>query len=207
MPFNSLFFRVFYFGTIYLKRVGLADIGSRDINQEIFDTMSSLYTLQEVRDCASKFNLKVTPEEIFDFWEKKGWKTKKGENVHSLVVAVTVANGSINYSRNKDFYTAKERELKKEYRAKVVTKIKERAKPKPKPYERYSDQLNRQEWRAFRQFILVVRKAECEICGNKTELQIHHLRYVENRKAWEYLPDDMMVLCRRCHKAVHNIKE
>ena len=151
------------------------NIGSRDITQEIFDAMNSLYTLQEVRDCASKFNLKVTPEEIFEFWEAKGWKTKKGENVHSLIVAVTVANGSINYSRNKDFYIAKERERRKEYRSKVVEKIKGRANPKPKPYEKYSDQLQRKEWIAFRQFIFVVRNAECEICGNKTELQIHHL--------------------------------
>lgn len=82
--------------------------------------MNSLYTLEEVKDCALKLKVKTTPEEIYNFWESKGWKTKKGTYVQSLIVAVTVANGSINYSKNKDFYKAKERELAKARRENSV---------------------------------------------------------------------------------------
>lgn len=109
-----------------------------------------LYTLQEVRECATKLKVKTTPEEIYDFWEKKGWKTKKGGFVQSLVVAVTVANGSINYSKNKDFYKSKERKLAAERRENVAKAIKKRKEKISKPYERYSDQLERYEWKAFR---------------------------------------------------------
>lgn len=166
----------------------------------------SLYTLQEVMDCVIKHNIKTTPEEIFNFWETRGWKTKKGNYVHSLVVAVTVADGSINYSKNKDFYKAKERALATERREKVVKAVKKAKEKKFKPYEQYSDQLERREWKAFRQFIFAVRGKKCEICGHdKTELHIHHLQYIQGRKAWEYIPDDMMVLCRNCHRLAHGI--
>ena len=166
----------------------------------------SLYTLQEVRACVNKHNIKTTPEEIYNFWEKKGWKTKKGDYVQSLVVAVTVANGSINYSKNKDFYKSKERKLAAERRENVAKAIKKRKEKISKPYERYSDQLERYEWKAFRQFIFAVRGRKCEVCGHdNTELHIHHLRYIQERKAWEYLPDDMMVLCRNCHRLAHGI--
>ena len=168
--------------------------------------MNSPYTLQEVTECALKLKVKTTPEEIFNFWESKGWKTKKGIRVQSLVVAVTVANGSINYSKNKDFYIAKERKLAKERRENVAKAIKKRKEKISKPYERYSDQLDRPEWKAFRQFIFVVRGRRCEVCGkDNIELHIHHIKYIQGRKAWEYIPDDMMVLCRGCHRLAHGI--
>lgn len=93
--------------------------------------MNSPYTLQEVTECALKLKVKTTPEEIFNFWESKGWKTKKGIRVQSLVVAVTVANGSINYSKNKDFYKAKERKLAKERRENVAKAIKNARRKSP----------------------------------------------------------------------------
>lgn len=167
--------------------------------------MKSLYTLQEVMDCASKLSLKVTPEEIFNYWEEKGWKTKKGTFISSLHLAINVANGTINYVKNKDFYKKKEKQLALERKGEVSKAIKERVKPKSKPYQKYKDQLNRPEWLAFRQFIFAVRGKECEVCGCKHELQVHHLRYFENRRAWEYTSEDVMVLCKNCHRTAHGL--
>lgn len=167
----------------------------------------SLYTLQEIREYVSKHkSVTTSPEDIFSYWQSKKWKTKKGVNVRSISAAVSCAHGTLNYFKNKEIYKSKEKKIKTKYKEMVASARKERANPKPKPYQRYSDQLNRPEWKAFRQFIFAVRNKECELCGAKTYLQIHHLRYVENRRAWEYLPEDMMVLCDKCHKKVHGIQ-
>ena len=164
----------------------------------------SLYTIDEIRDYISRHkSIVATPEDVFSYWENKCWKTLKGEYVKTLSTAINVVNGLVCSQQNKELFRSK----KKKYAHLVAEKRKERVTPKQKPFERYKDQLSRPEWIAFRQFILVVRKAECEICGSKHSLQIHHLRYIENRKAWEYLPDDIMVLCRKCHKMAHGIDE
>lgn len=164
----------------------------------------SLYTIDEIRDYISRHkSIVATPEDVFSYWENKGWKTLKGEYVKTLSAAINVVNGLICSKQNRNSFHLK----KEKYANLVAEKRKERVSPKLKPFERYKDQLSRPEWIAFRQFILVARKAECEICGSKHNLQIHHLRYIENRKAWEYLPDDIMVLCRKCHKMAHGIDE
>lgn len=163
--------------------------------------MKPIYSLQDIRDYVSKHPSIISkPEEIFLFWESKNWKTLKGTLVSSLSAAVASANGALNYSKNKDLYISKQKEFKSKY-LKVAKDNKQ-----PKAFEQYTDQLHQPEWEAFRQFIFVVRKRKCELCGSKVHLQVHHLHYIKDRKAWEYLPSDVMVLCHKCHKSAHNIK-
>ena len=41
------------------------------------------------------------------------------------------------------------------------------------------------------------------ICGDeKTELQIHHKKYVADKLPWESLNKDLITLCKHCHDAV-----
>lgn len=68
----------------------------------------------------------------------------------------------------------------------------------------YSEQLKDLRWLAFRKCVLSIRGARCELCGNTKTLQIHHPVYINGRKAWEYTCNEVVVLCRDCHKAVHN---
>lgn len=35
-------------------------------------------------------------------------------------------------------------------------------------------------------------------------LQVHHLRYIEGKLAWEYNDDDLITLCKECHMLIHN---
>ncbi len=70
----------------------------------------------------------------------------------------------------------------------------------------YRSQLETKQWKDFRKLIFSQRGKRCEMCGATTNIQIHHLQYITGRKAWEYTPNDVMVLCRDCHKKIHNIK-
>jgi len=34
-------------------------------------------------------------------------------------------------------------------------------------------------------------------------MQIHHKRYIDNRKVWEYCDNDLITLCKKCHTSLH----
>ena len=40
---------------------------------------------------------------------------------------------------------------------------------------------------------------------NEKKLNIHHVKYINNRFAWEYLPSDVLVVCESCHRNIHKI--
>jgi hypothetical protein len=78
----------------------------------------------------------------------------------------------------------------------------------------YEKQLNRPEWKAFRDRVFDAQReriggpALCQQCGQDEHakpLQVHHTRYVAGRSAWEYDTADVKVLCRECHEHLHGI--
>ena len=85
-------------------------------------------------------------------------------------------------------------------------KIEEKIENATEGHQLYKDQLKDPRWDAFKKFVLIVRKRRCEICGSKEGLQVHHPQYIAGRKAWEYTCNEVQVLCRDCHRKVHNIK-
>lgn len=70
----------------------------------------------------------------------------------------------------------------------------------------YNRQLKSKEWKNFRKKVFKIKGKKCEICGSTKQLNIHHPFYTKGKLAWQYNPSDMMVLCRDCHKNIHNIK-
>jgi 5-methylcytosine-specific restriction endonuclease McrA len=64
--------------------------------------------------------------------------------------------------------------------------------------------LKDEKWKAFRWFVMKVRGEKCETCGSTENLQVHHLKY-KKVKAWEYTCNDVIVVCRDCHKRLHGI--
>lgn len=78
----------------------------------------------------------------------------------------------------------------------------------------YQEQLMKQEWAEFRHRVL--REAvidedtgpQCNQCGateRQTSLHIHHKKYRNGRKAWEYETSEVKVLCADCHEHLHGI--
>src|SRR5215469_4234657 len=48
-----------------------------------------------------------------------------------------------------------------------------------------------------------IRHKRCQVCGSKQRLNVHHLVYRPN--PYEVELCDLMVLCRLCHKRVHQL--
>lgn len=68
----------------------------------------------------------------------------------------------------------------------------------------YSDQLQTKEWKLKRFHILLRDKFKCYFCGylNKNN-HVHHKRYIEGLKAWEYDDSELITVCRDCHRKIH----
>lgn len=71
----------------------------------------------------------------------------------------------------------------------------------------YAEQLRDPRWQRRRAERLAACDYTCKKCGDtKTELNVHHRKYVRGRKPWEYDDHELDVLCRPCHEAEHNQK-
>ena len=154
-------------------------------------------TLKMFEEYCAVHLLDVPPEEVYNHYFKKGWKGTEGRIISSIEVMCNAWNG-VWIQHHKKMNKSKTR--KKVAQMEVLNHAKEE-------YTAYKDQLEDPNWKAFRSFIFKVRGTKCEICGSKKNLQIHHPRYQENCKAWEYTCKDVIVVCDDCHKKIHGIKD
>lgn len=138
----------------------------------------------------------ATLDQILEYWGKKNWLTTKGEKVATVSAAVNVVNSFVIQQKRKkgvvDFDKVYQR---KNEESEWVNKK-----------DPYYNQLSMDQWKAYREFIFSVRGKKCEVCGKPNKLNIHHKEYIKNRFAWEYLPNEVMVLCCDCHRYIHKIK-
>lgn len=67
----------------------------------------------------------------------------------------------------------------------------------------YSEQLTHPLWLKRRAQIFNNKGRKCSKCGSSQNLQVHHLRYVWGKMAWEYKDKDLIVLCDSCHEKAH----
>lgn len=59
-----------------------------------------------------------------------------------------------------------------------------------------------EKWKSFRNGIIKERGRKCEKCGqDKGEIHAHHLTY---ERFMNELPEDIQLLCKACHMAIHN---
>lgn len=152
------------------------------MNKDLFDK-------NEIANYIKNKGIAVSADFVVAYWREKEWKTLKGEPVKSISAAINSCNSL--YIENK------RREMRLKQSKNKADSLKE--------FIIYKEQLQSEEWKSFRDFIFTVKGKICENCGRTTKLQIHHKKYISGRKAWEYLPQDLMVLCEKCHKKIHDI--
>jgi hypothetical protein len=70
-------------------------------------------------------------------------------------------------------------------------------------HKEYFNLLNNPLWIKFRHIILSKKGYKCEQCGSKKTLAIHHPYYEQDKNPWDYKPEEMEILCRRCHYKHH----
>jgi hypothetical protein len=72
----------------------------------------------------------------------------------------------------------------------------------------YAEQLGHPNWQRVRLRILERADWQCEECGNTDkQLHVHHKFYIKGRMVWEYSDDELMALCKDCHKDHHESSE
>ena len=131
-------------------------------------------TLSMIREQVKRRHFDADPEWIYNYYKARDWKNTKGKVFATL--EIMVGTGNSYFANGK--------------------------KPKyPSIY--YDQQLKDERWFAFREFIFAVREKRCEQCGAADNLQIHHPKYIAGRLAWEYTCNEVQVLCRKCHAAIH----
>ena len=179
-------------------------------------------TFMQVEIYIAEKGLYTSPQDVFDYWDKKNWLTQKGIPVKTLEAAINVVNGIVIAKKEKEVYKntseemsldvkgrRKARKARREILRQEIRETKKKAKEvsyenhQPKPYIGYTDQLEDRRWKAFRWFVFQVRGDKCEVCGSTKNLQVHHTLYNKNCKAWEYSCKDVMVVCRECHRKIH----
>ena len=101
----------------------------------------------------------------------------------------------------------KEELLNKKKRLKEDEPIKETKNKKRynKKFIPYHEQLIDKRWLNKRKQVFKFKGHKCSVCGSTINLQIHHLRYLKDKYAWEYKMKDLVVLCECCHKRKHCI--
>jgi len=68
----------------------------------------------------------------------------------------------------------------------------------------YSEMLKSPKWQKKRLEIMERDGWKCTVCGNtENQLQVHHVKYINGRKPWEYENDELKTLCIDCHKDEH----
>ena len=95
----------------------------------------------------------------------------------------------------------------KEKKVNSTKKKHKKAASKPKKAltrkEEYYQELEHPLWKEKRKVILERDRYQCRICGSKHNLVVHHIKYSEGKKAWQYPNLDLITLCEDCHKKVH----
>lgn len=92
-----------------------------------------------------------------------------------------------------DVYHEKVNKTKKEYDLTYLHK---------KPYSEF---LKSGYWFRVRKTVILRDNKKCTRCESKKGLQVHHLTYKNHFKEHEHL-EDLVTLCRKCHKKEHNIE-
>lgn len=73
------------------------------------------------------------------------------------------------------------------------------------PKERYEQELDDARWKLKANNIRKRDNHECQLCGaKKTQLDVHHIRYISSREAWDYDDGDLVTLCHECHEEIHD---
>lgn len=69
--------------------------------------------------------------------------------------------------------------------------------------EEYRELLKDGRWQRKRLEIMQRDDFKCRECGTTNDLNVHHIRYIDGRMPWEYDNGDLVTLCGKCHKELH----
>lgn len=69
--------------------------------------------------------------------------------------------------------------------------------------QKYLEYLESDEWAKIKVDLLILNNHKCQKCDSRRNLQVHHLSY---KRLFREEPEDLILLCGRCHRKEHGIK-
>jgi len=73
--------------------------------------------------------------------------------------------------------------------------------------KKYKKELFSPEWIAKRKEIIKRDDFTCQKCGEKEELHVHHIEYLDNLNPQDYPNEYLITLCSECHRKEHGINK
>lgn len=71
---------------------------------------------------------------------------------------------------------------------------------------KYNEQLMNPKWQKKRLRVFERDHWTCQVCGDTTStLIVHHIKYNNGKKAWEYPLKSLITLCLNCHEIIYKI--
>ena len=74
--------------------------------------------------------------------------------------------------------------------------------PPKKDIRNYKEKLKDIKWKRKRDEIFKRDNYTCR-CGSRMNVQVHHKKYVWGKEPWDYPNEDLITLCKMCHKKEH----
>lgn len=69
----------------------------------------------------------------------------------------------------------------------------------------FEEQYKHPNWQRLRLSILTRDNFTCKLCSdNQSQLHVHHLKYDKNKMIWDVKQSDLITLCDKCHRFIHN---
>lgn len=147
-------------------------------------------SVKMIEEYVKKKKYDLDAKKIFDICSARKWKNHQGNNYKRLEKLID------------SFYS---NPIKRENAKVNTSKIVEKENSIKKPFIPYSKQLLDVRWERFRRMVFMKRGKRCEDCWATKFLNIHHLEYRGECYAWEYSIDDVVVVCKSCHKKRHGL--
>ncbi len=142
-------------------------------------------TLEQLTIRIWQKKVNVSAMRMYEYYEKNNWQKKSGEPLKNLDSAI----GGFN---NIDHYRREPGELREEKRL----------------------LQNTDEWKKYTQEVHQYYHNECQKCGKKGDLEVHHWHYyyakgdrrIPALLPWEYPMQDVVSLCHACHEKEQGVK-
>lgn len=74
-------------------------------------------------------------------------------------------------------------------------------------YDEYRAYINSKAWDDLRNKRLKMDQFECQLCGNRNNVQVHHLVYPIHKNYGTEPLSDLITLCADCHKSIDKLRK
>lgn len=184
-------------GCYYGTRGYLADMchcSIRTIDRVLKELLEEKLIIRSERKMGGNTFVSYKPSEKANLLDQGGASSRPPVSVDEFIKAYLLPGHKISKSAQRNFV----KEFINEGRGYDKEAIRVYIKDMP-----YDDFLLTPYWRYISEYVKFKAGYKCQLCGEKTNLQTHHLSYSSHGSELENMRD-LVCLCSKCHLNMHN---